>query len=66
MNDAAFLRRLQGDAGFRAALSGGVAAAMRALRARVKPDPEGWTMRDCVHDGRHLMPLAVDASIALG
>ena len=64
MKDGA-LRLLQGDAGFRAAFSGGVVAAMRALRARVKPDPEGWTMRDGVHDGRHLMPLDVDASIAL-
>ncbi len=25
---------------------------MRALRARVKPDPEGWTTRDYVRYGR--------------
>jgi hypothetical protein len=48
----ATLRLLQGDVGFRAVLSGGVVAAMRALRARVKPDPEGWTTRDYVRYGR--------------
>ena len=52
------------DSGFRAALSGGVVAAMRALRARVKPDPEGWTRRDYVPCGRRSMPLVVDASVA--
>jgi hypothetical protein len=31
---------------------GSVVAAMRALRARVKPDPEGWTTHDYVHYGR--------------
>jgi hypothetical protein len=51
VKDAA-LRLLQGDAGFRAAFSGGLVAAMRVLRARVKPDPEGWITRDYVHDGR--------------
>jgi hypothetical protein len=51
VRDAA-LRILQGDAGFRAAPSGGVVAAMRALRARVKSDPEGWTTRDYVLHGR--------------
>ncbi len=51
VKDAA-LRLLPGDGGFRAVLSGGVVAAMRALRARVKPDPEGWTTRDYVHYGR--------------
>ena len=30
-----------------------VVAEMRALRARVKPDPEGWTTRDYVNYGRH-------------
>jgi hypothetical protein len=25
---------------------------MRALRARIKPDPEGWTTRDYVNYGR--------------
>ena len=51
VKDAA-LRLLQGDAGFRASVSGSVVAAMRALRTRVKPDPEGWTTRDYVHYGR--------------
>ena len=31
---------------------GSVVAEMRALRARLKPDPEGWTTRDYVHHGR--------------
>ena len=30
-----------------------VVAEMRALRSRVKPDPEGWTTRDYVNFGRH-------------
>jgi hypothetical protein len=51
VKDAA-LRLLQSDAGSRAVLSEGLAAAMRTLRARVKPDPEGWTTRDYVHYGR--------------
>jgi hypothetical protein len=50
VKDAA-LRLLQGDEDFRSVLSGGVVAAMRALRTRVKPDPEGWTTRDYVHYG---------------
>jgi hypothetical protein len=29
-----------------------VVAQMRALRARVKPDPEGWSTRDYVRYGR--------------
>ena len=41
----AILRLLAGDAGFRAVPPGSVVAEMRALRARVKPDPEGWTTR---------------------
>lgn len=48
----AALRLLEGDAGFGAAPPGSVVAEMRALRARVKPDPEGWTTRDYVHYGR--------------
>ena len=32
--------------------AGSVLAEMRALRARVKPDPEGWTTRDYVQHGR--------------
>jgi hypothetical protein len=31
---------------------GSVVNEMRALRARVKPDPEGWTTRDYVNYGR--------------
>ena len=34
------------------AQSGSVVAEMRLLRARVKPDPEGWTTRDYVNYGR--------------
>ena len=48
----AVLRLLEDDAGFRAVPPGSVVAEMRALRARVKPDPEGWTTRDYVHYGR--------------
>jgi len=48
----AVLRLLEGDAAFRAAPPGSVVAEMRALRARVKPDPEGWTTRDYVNYGR--------------
>lgn len=29
---------------------------MRALRARVRADPEGWTTRDYVNCGRHGLP----------
>jgi len=32
--------------------SGSVVAAIRALRARIQPDPEGWTARDYVLHGR--------------
>jgi hypothetical protein len=48
----AVLRLLEGDGGFRPVSCGSVVAEMRALRARVKPDPEGWTTRDYVHYGR--------------
>jgi hypothetical protein len=46
------LRLLQPGAGDRAVTSGSVVAEMRALRARVKPDPEGWSTRDYVLYGR--------------
>jgi hypothetical protein len=46
------LRVLGGELGFSIAPPGSVVAEMRALRARVKPDPEGWTTRDYVHFGR--------------
>jgi hypothetical protein len=49
----AVLHLLEGaDAGFRAVSPGSVVAEMRALRARVGPDPEGWTTRDYVNYGR--------------
>jgi hypothetical protein len=51
VKDAA-LRLLERDADCRAVLPGSVVAAMRALRVRIKPDPEGWTTRDYVHYGR--------------
>lgn len=48
----AVLRLLEEDAGPSVAASGSLVAEMRALRARVKPDPEGWTTRDYVRYGR--------------
>ena len=49
----AVLRLLEGEAGFRpVSPAGSVVAQMHALRARVKPDPEGWTTRDYVNYGR--------------
>jgi len=48
----AVLRLLEGDSGSNALPPGSVVAEMRALRARVKPDPEGWTTRDYVQYGR--------------
>lgn len=46
------LRLLRADAEFLTVRPGSVVAEMRALRARLKPDPEGWTTRDYVHYGR--------------
>jgi hypothetical protein len=46
------LRLIESDSGVRAVAPGSVVAEMRALRARVKPDPEGWTTRDYVLYGR--------------
>ncbi len=46
------LRLLERDAGNCAVPRGSVVAEMRALRARLKPDPEGWTTRDYVNYGR--------------
>ncbi len=47
------LRLLPSDnAGSPSDVSGSVVAAMRTLRARVQPDPEGWTARDYVLYGR--------------
>ena len=51
MKNAALRLLQEGDAA--APLpAGSVLAEMRALRARVKPDPEGWTTRDYVQYGR--------------
>jgi hypothetical protein len=47
VRDAA-LRLIDGDA----VPPGSVVAEMRVLRARIKPDPEGWTTRDYVRHGR--------------
>jgi hypothetical protein len=44
--------RLLEEAGGLPVPSGSVVNEMRALRARVKPDPEGWTTRDYVNYGR--------------
>jgi hypothetical protein len=52
VKDAALRLLPSDDAGLRSNLSGGVVAAMRALRARVQPDPEGWTTRDYILYGR--------------
>ena len=48
----AVLRLLQEDTRSPAVPTGSVVAEMRALGARVKPDPEGWTTRDYVNYGR--------------
>jgi len=45
-------RLLEREAGFGPQSPGSVVAEMRALRARVKPDPEGWTTRDYILYGR--------------
>ncbi|MGA3189165.1 MAG: hypothetical protein ABSF22_18835 [Bryobacteraceae bacterium] len=42
------LRLIESDSGIRAEAPGSVVAEMRALRARVRPDPEGWTTRDYI------------------
>jgi len=51
VKDAA-LRLLESNGGLHTVASGSVVAEMHALRARLKPDPEGWTTRDYVHYGR--------------
>jgi hypothetical protein len=51
VKDAA-LRLLESSAASQSAPTGSVVAELRALRARVKPDPEGWTTRDYVRYGR--------------
>jgi len=52
VKDSALRLLPSGKGGSRSDLSGSVVAAMRELRARVQPDPEGWTSRDYVHFGR--------------
>ena len=51
VRDAA-LRLLDQAGGSPPLRAGGVLAEMRALRARIKPDPEGLTTRDYVQLGR--------------
>lgn len=51
MKEAA-LRLIEGDVRLGTIAKGSVVAEMRAVRARVKPDPEGWTTRDYVQYGR--------------
>jgi predicted nucleic acid-binding protein len=51
VKDAA-LRLLGSSDASQSAPPGSVVAELRALRARVKPDPEGWTTRDYVRFGR--------------
>jgi hypothetical protein len=46
------LRLIESNSSVRAVAPGSVVAEMRALRAGVKPDPEGWTTRDYVLHGR--------------
>ncbi len=48
----AVLRLLEKDPGCAPVSHGSVVAEMRALRARLKPDPAGWTTRDYVNYGR--------------
>lgn len=48
----AALRLLERAAAAPPLTAGSVVAEMRALRARLKPDPEGWTTRDYVQHGR--------------
>jgi predicted urease superfamily metal-dependent hydrolase len=50
VKDAALRLLVEEEAGSR--VPGSVVAEMRALRARVQPDPEGWTTRDYVLYGR--------------
>lgn len=51
VKDAA-LRLLPADGSVLQPGSGGIIEAMRTLRARIQPDPEGWTVRDYVLHGR--------------
>jgi len=48
----AALRLLEREASSPSLPAGSVVDEMRALSARIKPDPEGWTTRDYVQHGR--------------
>jgi hypothetical protein len=48
----AALRVMENGVGTRSVPPGTVVAEMRALHARVTPDPEGWTTRDYVRHAR--------------
>ena len=52
VKDAVLRVLLEPDAEPHAVRPGSVVDEMRAIRARVKPDPEGWTTRDYVRYGR--------------
>jgi hypothetical protein len=51
VKDAA-LRLLEREVSSHDLPGGSVVDEMRALRARIKPDPEGWTTRDYIQHGR--------------
>jgi hypothetical protein len=52
VKDAALRLLEEQPTGSPALPAGSVVEEMRALRARIKPDPEGWTTRDYVQHGR--------------
>ena len=52
VKDAALRLLEEQPAGSSPLPAGSVVEAMRALRSRIKPDPEGWTTRDYVQLGR--------------
>jgi hypothetical protein len=49
---SAALRLLQGETELQTEESQSLVERMRAIRARIKPDPDGWTTRDYVLYGR--------------
>ena len=52
VKDAALRLLEEQPAGSSPLPAGSVVEEMRALRSRIKPDPEGWTTRDDVQLGR--------------
>jgi hypothetical protein len=52
VKDAALRLLEEQSAGSSPLPAGSVVEEMRALRSRIKPDPEGWTTRDYVQLGR--------------